>query len=234
MAINSVWVCKYDKKFSFENLILDLKENNYLEETTSINILKHKVDIKEECEEGDLRFIFGKYGFQYEAKAKSPKITKEKIIDTGDTIVKTKVVGFWIDNEQRIIFSLKDNKAKNYFANYFLGSEDYIDNVNIDLDKVHNAIDNGILSGMWAHSFEDRENNINKGTVYGTQVNEDPIYNETTNSTKKFVGITKDMGDEEIKMRLYCDGGIQIYGSVIEPNNPLLFSIIEDFNEFFE
>lgn len=234
MAINSVWVCKYDERFIFEDLVASLKNDDYFEETTTMNVLKHKVDIKEECEENDLKFIFGKYGYEYEANARSPKITKERIIDTGDLIVKSKVIGFWIDNKHRIIFSLKDNKSKNYFANYFLGSESYISNVNIDLDKVHSAINDGNLSGMWAHSFEDRENNINKGTVYGTQVNEDPIFIETIEATKKFAGIIKDIGDEEIKMRLYHDGGIQIYGGVIEPDNPLLFAIIDDFDEFFE
>ena len=88
MAINSVWVCKYDERFIFEDLVASLKNDDYFEETTTMNVLKHKVDIKEECEENDLKFIFGKYGYEYEANARSPKITKERIIDTGDLIVR--------------------------------------------------------------------------------------------------------------------------------------------------
>lgn len=96
MAFNNRRLFKYDDQISYNEIKENLKENNYSEEEANFNILKQKIDLIDEYESESLNFVFGKYGYEYETNVTYPKITKEKIIDTGDLIVKTEVISFWI------------------------------------------------------------------------------------------------------------------------------------------
>ena len=89
-----------------------------------------------------------KYGYEYETNATYPKITKEKIIDTGDLMVKTAVISFWIANNHKILFSKKDEKSERMFAENILGNASYIQNISVDIKKIQEASKKGRLSGQ--------------------------------------------------------------------------------------
>lgn len=232
MAFNNRWICKYDNSFSFDEIKENIKTNDFFIENTNFNSLKHKIDIYDEFNSEKLNFIYGKYGYEYETNASTPQITEERIIDTGDLIVRTNVISFWIADNNIILFSLKEAKSKNKFAENILTDESSIRNVDIDIKKIHEDVDKGKLSDMWASAFENRDNNVNKGSFYGVHVNDDPIYSETEEATKNFVGIMKDIGDEKIKLKLTKDGGIQILGRQLNPLDNLPFNIISDLEEY--
>lgn len=234
MAFNNRRMFKYDENISYDEIKESLKENNYFEDTTNFNILKHKIDLIDEFSSDSLNFIFGKYGYEYETNATYPKITKEKIIDTGDLIVKTAVISFWIADNHKMLFSKKDEKSERMFAENILGNESLIQNISVDIKKIQEASKNGRLSDMWATSFEDRENNINKGQLYGSDVMSDPMFSETVNATQKLVGIIIDSEDRKIKIKLFKDGGMQVYGKLIEHMDPFLFNLINEFNDYLE
>lgn len=99
---------------------------------------------------------------------------------------------------------------------------------------MHEDIVDGKLGEMWASSFENRNNNVIKGSLYGEQVNNDPIYSQTIGANRKFVGIEKDIGDRKVKMKLSHDGGIQIYGKTINPNDRFIFDVIDDLEDYLD
>ena len=233
MAFNNLWICKYDENVSYNEIKNNLNSNNYFIENSGYNYLKHKIDIIDEYNSKSLNFIYGKYGYEYETNATYPKITSERIIDEGDLIVKTSVISFWITDNHIILFSLKEKKKKNKFAENILNGISSIRNININIAKIHEAVHEGKFGDMWLVS-EDRNNNVNRGSLFGVNVNDDPIYPETENATQNFVGIMKDVGDEKIKIKLVRDGGIQIYGKLLNPLDVLPFNIIDDLKEYFD
>lgn len=234
MAFNNRWVCKYDENISFQEIIKSLKDNDYFFENTNFNTLKHRIDILDHYESESLNFVYGKYGYEYEIKATSAEITPERIIDKGDLTVETNVISFWVADNHKIIFSLKDEKSKNKFAENILDTESSITSCEINIKKMQESSRKGELSDMWATSFEDRANNINKGQLYGSDVMADPMFSETVEATQKFAGIIIDPEDKKIKIRLFKDGGIQIYSKLLEPTDPFVFKLIEDLDKFIE
>lgn len=120
------------------------------------------------------------------------------------------------------------------FAENILGDESFIQNISVDIKKIQEASKKGKLSDMWATSFEDRENNINKGQLYGSDVMADPMFYETVNATQKLVGIIIDSKDKKIKIKLFKDGGIQIYSKLLAPLDPFLFNIIDNLKDFLK
>lgn len=234
MAFNNRRLFQYDENISYEDIKENLNTNNYFEENTNFNTLKHKIDVIDEYTSDSLNFIYGKYGYEYETNATYPKITKERIIDTGDLMVQTSVISFWIANNHKILFSKKDEKSKNRFAENVLGEESLIQNMFVDIKKIQEASQKGRLSDMWATSFEDRANNINKGQLYGSDVMADPMFSETVDATQKLAGIVIDSEDKKIKIKLFKDGGMQIYSKLFEPLDPFVFNLINDLEDFLE
>ena len=234
MAFNNRRLFQYDENISYEDIKESLETNNYFEENTNFNTLKHKIDVIDEYASDSLNFIYGKYGYEYETNAAYPKITKERIIDTGDLMVQTSVISFWVANNHKILFSKKDEKSKNRFAENILGEESLIKNMSVDIKKIQEASQKGRLSDMWATSFEDRENNINKGQLYGSDVMADPMFSETVDATQKLAGIVIDSEDKKIKIKLFKDGGMQIYSKLFEPLDPFVFNLINDLKDFLE
>ncbi len=234
MAFNNRRLFQYDENISYEDIKENLKTNNYFEENTNFNTLKHKIDVIDEYTSDSLNFIYGKYGYEYETNATYPKITKERIIDTGDLMVQTSVISFWVANNHKILFSKKDEKSKNRFAENVLGEESLIQNMFVDIKKIQEASQKGRLSDMWATSFEDRANNINKGQLYGSDVMADPMFSETVDATQKLAGIVIDSEDKKIKIKLFKDGGMQIYSKLFEPLDPFVFNLINDLEDFLE
>ena len=234
MAFNNRRLFQYDENISYEEIKESLETNNYFEENTNFNTLKHKIDVIDEYTSDSLNFIYGKYGYEYETNATYPKITKERIIDTGDLMVQTSVISFWVANNHKILFSKKDEKSKNRFAENVLGNESLIQNMSVDIKKIQEASQKGRLSDMWATSFEDRANNINKGQLYGSDVMADPMFSETVDATQKLAGIVIDSEDKKIKIKLFKDGGMQIYSKLFEPLDPFVFNLINDLKDFLE
>ena len=234
MAFNNRRLFQYDENISYDDIQENLETNNYFEENTNFNTLKHRIDVIDEYTSDSLNFIYGKYGYEYETNATYPKITKERIIDTGDLMVQTSVISFWVANNHKILFSKKDEKSKNRFAENVLGEESLIQNMFVDIKKIQEASQKGRLSDMWATSFEDRANNINKGQLYGSDVMADPMFSETVDATQKLAGIVIDSEDKKIKIKLFKDGGMQIYSKLFEPLDPFVFNLINDLEDFLK
>lgn len=128
MSFNNYQACKYDENISFGEIKSQIKESVLFKETTDSNVLRHRVDFMDEYSSDSLNFIYGKYGYEFETKSSDVKITDEKIIDVGDIFVKSDAVSFWIADNHMILFSLKNMKAKNNFAENILGDESLIQN----------------------------------------------------------------------------------------------------------
>lgn len=80
----------------------------------------------------------------------------------------------------------------------------------------------------------DRENNINKGQLYGSDVMADTMFYETVNATQKLAGIIIDSKDKKIKIKLFKDGVIQIYSKLLAPLDSFLFNIIDNLKDFLK
>lgn len=232
MAFNNRWICKYDDSFSFDEIKEDIVSNHFFVENTNLNSLKHKIEVHDEYNSEELNFIYGKYGYEYETNTPVPKITEEKIYDTGDLIVQANTISFWIADNNFILFSLKDMKSKNNFAENILTDESSIRNVDVDIKKMHEDVEKGKLSDMWASAFKNRDSNVNKASFYGVHVNDDPIYSATKDAPRNFVGIMKDVGDEKIKIKLTKDGSFQILCKQLNPLDCLPFVLISDLEEY--
>ena len=232
MAFNNRWICKYDENISYNQIKKNIESNEYFVDVTAENTLQHRIDVLGEYTSESLNFIYGKYGYEYETRAITAEITPERIIDRGDLTVKTAVISFWIADNHKILFSLKDEKSKNRFAENLLDGESSIQNLEVDIKKMQDASTEGKLSDLWAASFENRDSNIRTGQLYGSNVMEDPIFSETADATQKLAGIIIDSEDKKIKMKLYKDGGMQIYGSHLEPLDPFIFDVIDELNEY--
>ena len=85
---------------------------------------------------------------------------------------------------------------------------------------------------MWTSSFSGRHNNVQGGTLNGDNVNEDMMFNLTVEATKTSVGILYDIYDEEIKLKFYGTGSVQLLTGDLEMDNPVMFNILMDFEEY--
>lgn len=85
---------------------------------------------------------------------------------------------------------------------------------------------------MWTSSFSGRQDNIQGGTFNGDNVNEDVMFNLADDATKTVIGILYDFYDAETKLKFYKSGTVQLLTKELEMNNPTMFNILRDFNEY--
>lgn len=58
------------------------------------------------------------------------------------------------------------------------------------------------------------------------------MFNLTAESTKTSVGILYGTYDEETKLRFYSTGSMQLLTADLEMDNPTMFNILMDFEEY--
>lgn len=165
-----------------------------------------------------------------------PDIREEGIIDEPQIIRISHALPFWIADNGFILFKSLGNtynkKGKALLSNHLFGNEDDIIENTFDIDAITNAVEEGLLNNMWTSSFSGRHNNVQGGTLNGDNVNEDMMFNLTVEATKTSVGILYDIYDEEIKLKFYGTGSVQLLTGDLEMDNPVMFNILMDFEEY--
>ena len=165
-----------------------------------------------------------------------PDIRQEGIVDVPQIIRISYALPFWIADNGFILFkSLGDTynkKGKALLSNHLFNNEEAIIENAFDIDEITNAVDEGRLNNMWTSSFSGRHNNVQGGILNGDNVNEDVMFNLTAESTKTSVGILYGTYDEETKLRFYSTGSMQLLTADLEMDNPTMFNILMDFEEY--
>ena len=125
-----------------------------------------------------------------------------------------------------------DKKGKFLLSEHLFGNGDYIVENNFDIDAITNAVEEGFLNHMWTSSFSGRHNNVQGGILNGDNVNDDVMFNLTAEATKTSVGILYQFYDEEIKLRFYETGSIQLLTNELEMDNPIMFNLLTEFKDY--
>lgn len=165
-----------------------------------------------------------------------PDIRQDRIVDEPQNIRIAHALPFWIADNGFILFkSLRNTynkKGKALLSNYLFDNEEAIIENTFDIDAITTAVEEGILNNMWTSSFSGRHNNVQGGILNGDNVNEDVMFNQTAEATKTSVGILYEIFDEEIKLRFYETGSVQLLTVDLEMDNPTMFDILMDFEEY--
>lgn len=77
----------------------------------------------------------------------------------------------------------------------------------------------------WTQCFSDRDGRVNRGTVYGTKINHDPIFGqELSDATAKSIGVITQYFGSPVNIRISAEGSVNIQKN-IEPE--ILIKFIE-------
>ena len=236
MSFNNRCICKINKDYSLDEIIEKIENESFFIEQGKENELKHKIEIKDQYKSDSLNFLYGKYGFEMETEAVTPEITPERIIDIGDTIKIPQVISFWIADNGIILFnSLNESykkKGKSNLSKRFFDSPNIIEQKNFDIEQINYAVDASKLNNMWISSFSGRNSNVKGGTLSGDNVNEDILYNLTEGASKTLTGILYEINNEQIKIKLYKSGTIQLLTKELDVTDPTIFNLLDDFKEY--
>lgn len=239
MSFNNRWVCQTDQNYELENIIIELQKNNHyiIQSEESNNDLHHRVRVNPDIIETDtVNFIYGEYGYQYEKEFNSVAIVnEEEMILRPDTLMKTNILNFWITDNGKILFSksgAESSIGKDKFSELLFDNDLSINTVNFDIEELGAAVINNIFRGMWVSSFRDRNGNIEKGSHFGRDIEEDPMYGETEGCTKNSVGFEVEVDNEFRKLRVNRKGTMQFLGTTILPNHVRIFDVLNDLENY--
>ncbi len=239
MSFNNRWVCFTDVNYNLDRLITTLNENEHytIQSEDTNEYLHHRVNVNDEILESDeCEFIYGSYGYQYEKEFRSVPIVNEERMHLGPSrLLRTNIINFWITSNQKILFSKSGPEAsigKDKISLLLFGNEISINTINFRIEELGDAVLNGDFQGMWLSSFRDRQGNIDNGTHYGTNIEDDPMYGETEGCTKNSVGFVVEIENEFRKLRVNRKGTLQILGNNLHPNNIRVFNILSDLEDY--
>ena len=236
MAFNNRKVCSTTNNYKLDDIYEKINDESFFIRNENDNRLRNKIVILNTYEEENLRFIYGKFGFQMETEMTIPDIRETGIYDQDRNEIVSKVISFWISDNNLILFnSLGDKyskKGKSILSNHLFDDEEYISEIEFDIDGITAAVIDGRLNNMWTSTFSGRHNNVQGGTLNGDNVNEDVMFNLTDESTKTGVGILYEIYGEEIKVRFYQSGTVQLLTTKLETNNPDMHNLLIDFEEY--
>ena len=74
---------------------------------------------------------------------------------------------------------------------------------------------------------------LNKGTAFGEEVHEDPVYGQFKSAPKKFIGVKKEVNGEIIKIAIFEGGTFRIHTDLTDAMYiPHVFEAIDEFKEY--
>jgi len=234
-------ICRINRDYHLRDILNKMNENQYAEEESRTNpeiTLKSFIETNEIVEADNFNFIYGTYYYEYDAPAQIPIITREgaRIRDT--TIIKSNILNFWINDENKAFFSKSDKdsqKGRAKLSEFLFDNDTIIEPVEFNISQIERSvIQNGEFEGMWTTSFNDRAGAINSGVAYGENIHEDLVFNDIGDTTKNSTGITYNFMNENVKVRINRKGTIQIPGKHIEQDNLQIFDLIREFDNYIQ
>ncbi|WP_143311680.1 hypothetical protein [Candidatus Methanoperedens nitratireducens] len=161
-------------------------------------------------------YLSGRLYYQKLFSVKDFEINDDGDIDENDSnIRRTMIADFWIkQNPGIILFSNKissENGSK-IISQILFDSTESIKQMKFKIENIERDVQAGLLTGMWAYSFKDRNGNIQKGQLFGDgDVNQDTIFGLTAGAPRNFIGIKKELNDEDTKIKVTRSGSITFF-----------------------
>lgn len=235
-GFNNRKVCTINEEYDLTEIQNNLNNNGFFTRDGKTRTLNNKIVLLQDYESENLNFSYGKFGFEMETETTTPEIRENGIFETSKKVIVPVVLSFWIADNGLILFnSLGDSfkkKGKSILSQYLFDNEESIVENEFNIDNITNAVEDGVLNNMWTSSFSGRQDNIQGGTFNGDNVNEDVMFNLADDATKTVIGILYDFYDAETKLKFYKSGTVQLLTKELEMNNPTMFNILRDFNEY--
>ena len=236
IPFNNRKVCSITVNYDLNELIDRINEQSFFIRNENDYELNNKIDIIQNYTNDDLNFYYCRFGFEMEIIRMIPQIRENGIVDVDENIIISHALPFWIADNGLILFTSLGNtynkKGKALLSDYLFDDEECIVECNFDIGAITNTVEEGILNNMWTSSFSGRHNNIQGGVFNGDNVNEDVMFNLADDAIKTSVGIEYEIHNPEVKLRFYESGSVQLLTTELEINDPTMFNILEDFNEY--
>jgi hypothetical protein len=238
MVFTNRWVCKSIEDFDIVK-IRDRLKKYYRESKGEKHKLVSMITLEPEVVANDkARVLIGRLIFQREIEEDDFEITEEREIRQKKRIRRiTESIDFWFStNPGTFLFRNKGEpviQGREVLSTIIFGESGKIKSLEYNIDAIENAINSGIFQGMWTFSYKDRQGNIHSGNAFGTNVNQDPMYNQTLGAPRNFIGIEYSINNEIVKIEFYRSGTIKIFSDLEDPTNlPELFRLIEGFEAY--
>ncbi len=239
MGFTNRWVCKTEEETDL-GVIKQTLEEHFGTREGKEHELRSIVTIDSEIETPNCKFIGGKLHYQAEDDITDYEITELKTLKRVPKVVRrTYYVDFWISSNGLILFGKSGDKnktiseGKDLLSQIMFGENGAINKITFDIKKIEEDALAGRHEGMWTFSFDGRLGNISKGTAFGEEVHEDPIYGQFRSAPKKFIGVKKEVDGNEIKVAIFEGGTFRIHTDLEDSVYiPQVFESIEEFLEY--
>lgn len=239
MGFTNRWVCETIEDVQIGVIKQTLEEHFGFKEGKE-HELRSIVIIDSEIEGEDCSYLCGKLHYQDENEFTDYEITELKTLKIVPKIIrKTHYIEFWISSKGLILFAKSGDKnqiinaGKNLLSEIMFEKPDSIKSVTYDIKKIEEDVINGKHTGMWTFSFDGRPGNINKGTAFGEEVHEDPVYGQFKKAPKKFIGVKKEVNGEIIKIAIFEGGTFRIHTDLSDAMYiPHVFDAVEEFKGY--
>ncbi|WP_424355398.1 hypothetical protein [Methanobacterium sp. MBAC-LM] len=239
MGFTNRWVCQTGEEMDL-GVIKQTLEEHFGARTGKEHELRSIVTIDSEIETQDCKFIGGKLHYQAEEDITDYEITELKTLKrVPKTVRRTYYIDFWISSNGLILFGKSGDKnkiindGKEILSQIIFGNNNSINKITFDIKKIEEDALAGKHEGMWTFSFDGRLGNISKGTAFGEEVHEDPIYGQFRSAPKKFIGVKKEVDGNEIKVAIFEGGTFRIHTDLADSVYiPQVFESIEEFLEY--
>jgi len=239
MVVSNRWVCKSTEEYNLESVkeILE-KESKGTRKGEKHDKLKHVIRLDPQIISTDnSNYISGTLFFEDEYNNQYYILTDDGEMEERENIViNTYVVDFWISDNGILLFRNSKapvKKGKELLSKLIFNDFDKINNLTYDIEAIEDDVSSGILQGMWTVCFRDRHGNITSGIAYGENIDNDSIYNQTTGAPRNWIGVEKNLDEEQIKISIYRSGTIRILKNFENPTKIIsVFKTIEEFSKY--
>ncbi len=208
-------VCKITEEY---DAALLNRLSNYVSEPTTVDgiSLRNVVILNPRIRSDSTTYISGKLYYQKLFPVRDFEIEDSGEIHENDSnIRKTMVADFWIKQNPGIMLFSNHASAEagsKIISNVMFDDESSIKLLKFKIEDIEIDVQSGALTGMWTYSFKDRRGNIQKGQLYGEDdVNHDPIFGLTLGAPRNFIGIKKELNDEDVKIKISRSGSIAVF-----------------------
>jgi len=239
LGFTNRWVCETEEDIDLD-VIKQTLEEHFGSRIGKEHELKSIVTIDSEIEGSECNYLCGKLHYQEEEDITDYEITElKKLKMVPKTVRRTYYVDFWIASNGLILFGKSGDKnkiinnGKDLLSQIMFDSNDSINKVKFDIKRIEEDALAGRHDGMWTFSFDGRLGNISKGTAFGEEVHEDPVYGSFRSAPKKFIGVKKEVDGNEIKVAIFEGGTFRIHTDLEDSVYiPQVFESIEEFREY--
>lgn len=244
MPTQSRWICKSTDGYAIDSVreaLNKLKEDKFRTyEGTEHDELRYAVDLHEDIQRPDLKYLYGTLYFEHEQAASMLEITKSGAVNETHTVTKkTYGVDFWISNTNLFLFtkseksSIEIRPARELLSNILFDEPNRIKPVKFEIEKIEDDILASNQSALWTCGFRRRRGKITSATLWGDDISLDELYRDAGKARRKSIGVKVKIGEKQVKTRVTKDGTIMAYtGFTDSLDVSKLFDIVEKFVPF--